>query len=273
MDQKEIDQIVTKVIDLLFEKMIASAPKKHVLVMFTGAGSGYKVGMQTIQWLAKASHPLTVIMTTSARQIIGEENVRKAGEVRIIGENEWVNTPKLVRELDLVLMPTLSMNTATHLALGLMDSLVTTLALGTLLAGKPVIAVCDGANPYGNGGRVFSKTNDTAPLLRAKLADNLTTLMDFGFQLVKEEEFLLRFINQLHSVSPQPTPVQAHSNQSNSSSAPLKTTLHASPGSLITATDLLIYPSGSTIRLSSGIKLTALALETAERQKLTLVYE
>lgn len=268
MDQILIDQIVQKAIDLLFEKMIAAAPKQHVLVLFSGAGSGYMVGMQAVQWLAKGAHPITVVLSPSAKKITGEENVRKAGAVHVIGDNEWVNIPKFVREVDLVLVPTLSMNTAAHLALGLMDSLITTLTLGSLLAGKPVIAVCDGANPYGNAGRVFSDTNDTAPLLRAKLADPMTTLMDFGVQLVKEEAFLLSIINHLHSAAPQPTSVQ-----SNSINAPLKTTWITGPGALLTATDLLVYPCGSTIRLSSGTKLTALALETAERQKLNLVYE
>ena len=62
--------------------------------------------------------------------------------------------------------------------------------LGALLAEKPVIAVCDGADPYGNGGLVFSHTNTGAPALRQKLAGHLSTLMDYGINLVKEEEFV-----------------------------------------------------------------------------------
>lgn len=93
MDQPLIDQIVKKTLDLLLEKMIAAAPRQHVLVLFSGAGSGYTVGMQAVQWLAKADHPLTVVLTASARQIIGEENVRKAGAARVISDHEWVNAP------------------------------------------------------------------------------------------------------------------------------------------------------------------------------------
>ena len=268
MDQKLIDEIVTKAVERLLERMIAAAAKQHTLVLLSGAGSGYVVGMQALQLLGKAGHPLTVVMTASARHIIGEDKVRQAGVTRIIGDNEWVNTPKLVRAVDLVLVPTLSMNTAAHLALGLMDSLVTTLVLGALLAGKPVIAICDGANPYGNGGRVFSDTNEPAPLLRARLAEHLTALMDFGIQLVKEEAFLFSLASQLYTAGRQPpapkaAPAPAAAPQLQSSFG---------PGTYLTAADLSAYPPGSTITLAQGAKLTPLAQEVAVRQQITLVY-
>jgi hypothetical protein len=272
VDQLLIDQIVKKALDLLLEKMIAAAPKQQVLVLFSGAGTGYVVGMQAVQWLAKADHPLTVILTASARQIVGEENVRKAGAARVIGDHEWVNTPQLVREADLVLMPTLSMNTAAHLALGLMDSLVTTLTLGSLLAGKPVLAVCDGANPYGNGGRVFGDAPDTAPLLRTKLADNLTTLMGFGIHLVKEDAFLLSLAKYLNNAARQTDSPQLPPAGSVLPNTPPNIIATAGPGMLLTASDVLVYPPGSTLRLTSGAKLTPLAQEVAARQRLNLVY-
>jgi hypothetical protein len=272
VDQDLIDQIVKKAVDLVLEKLIASAPKQHVLALFSGAGSGYCVGMQAVQWLAKGGHPLTVVMTASARQIIGEEKIRQAGALRILGDHEWVSVPKLVREVDLVLVPTLSMNTAAHLALGLMDSLVSTLALGSLLAGKPVLAVCDGANPYGNGGRVFGESNEAAPQLRAKLAEHLTTLMDFGVQLVQEETFLMSLANHLHGDKPPARATPSLPAKAGGLKAPLAATPQVGAEKLLTATDLLGYPVGATICLAAGAKLTPLAQDVVARQKLNLVY-
>lgn len=272
LDQALIDKIVNQAVSLLFEKAIAAAPKQRVLILFSGAGSGYVVGMQAIQMLAKADHSLTVVMTASARHVIGAENVRKAGAEHLIADNEWVNTPKLVREIDLVLMPTLSMNTAAHLALGLMDSLICTLVLGSLLADKPVIAICDGANPYGNGGRVFSNTNTSAPVLREKIADHLTTLMNFGIQLVKEEAFLFSLVNRLGESPNSIQPAEPLPTSQNSSAARPKPAA-AAAGGILTAADLMVYPHGSTVRLASGTKLTPLAQEAVYRQMLHLVYE
>lgn len=273
MDQALIDQIVNLVIDRLQEKLIAAAPSKHVLMLFSGAGSGYMVGMQAIRCLSKAGHPLTVVMTPSARHVIGEDKVRGAGATCLIGDSDWVSTPKLVREIDMVIMPTLSMNTAARLASGLMDSLITTLTLGSLLAGKPVMAVCDGANPYGHAGRVFGESNAPAPRLREKLADHLTTLMDYGMQLVKEEDFMWSLIRQLHGAASQaplapsaPAPAPA----SNTAAVSPFTTR---PGEMITAGEMQNYPRGATIRLAAGARLTPLAQEVVFHKELRLVHE
>jgi hypothetical protein len=285
MDEQLVEKTIKTVVDLLLEKMIAAAPRQRVLMLFSGAGSGYVVGMQAISWLAKAGHPLTVVMTASARHVIGEDKVRQAGAVNLIGDNQWVNTPKLVREIDLVLMPTLSMNTAAHLALGLMDSLIATLTLGSLLAGTPVLAVCDGANPHGHGGQVFTDRSDTAPRLRARWADNLTALMDYGIQLVDEPDFLFRLVNQLMraeapapaaaaAVSPHaPAPLSNGTNGAKAHTPPQQPVFTSRPGEILTAGELLMLPPGATVRLVSGAKLTPLAQEAAFRKELKLVYE
>jgi hypothetical protein len=285
MDQALIDQIVKKTVDRLLEKLIAAAPSQRVLMLFSGAGTGYVVGMQAIEWLAKGGHPLTVVMTASARHVIGEENVRKAGAAKLVGDDEWVNTPKLVREVDLVLLPTLSMNTAAHLALGLMDSLIATLTLGSLMAGKPVLAICDGANPYGNGGKVFADRDDTAPVLRAKMADNLTALMGYGIQLVQEDEFLFGVVRNLDSASPvsQPEqiPAQPKNGSSNNHRVAAVVPVHGTaanvfttrPGQVLTFGDMTAYPDGSTLHLAAGTRLTPLAQEAIFRQGIHVVYE
>ncbi len=112
MEQALIEEIVAKVVALVRAKMIAGVPKKRVLMLFSGASTGYVVGMDTIRMLTQANHDLTVFMTASAVHVVGEENVLQAGAKEIITPKQWVNTPGLVRETDLVLVPTLSMNTA-----------------------------------------------------------------------------------------------------------------------------------------------------------------
>ncbi|MFM8319853.1 MAG: flavoprotein [Chloroflexota bacterium] len=265
MDQAQIDQLVQQVLDRLLQRMIAAAPRRSVLMLFSGAGTGYVVGMQAIQWLAQAGYPLTVVMTASARHVIGEDNVRKAGAQRLLAEGEWANSPKLVAETEVVLMPTLSMNTAAHLALGMMDSLIATLALGALLGGKPVLAVCDGANPYGPGGRVFGPSNDAAPLLRARLAENLATLASYGMQMVGNDAFLPGLARLLYLGSTPTAPAPA--------AAPHKPVYSAGPVTMLTHADMTAFPTGATVRLARGARLTPLAQEAVFRQELTLVYE
>ena len=261
IDQALIDQIIAKVISRVRGKLIANTPPQQVLMLFSGASTGYVVGMETIRLLSGAQHKLTVGLTASALHVIGADKVRQAGASDIITPNQWVNTPGLVRAADLVLLPTLSMNTAAHLALGLMDSLFSTLVLGALLADKPVIAVCDGADPYGNGGLVFSDNHNGAPTLRRKMVENLDTLMAYGVQLVREEAFIAAVTRQLQGNQP--------------AAAPLARVTWVGNGRhpIITDADLSAITPGTTLRLPPGARLTPLAQDTARRRDLRLMWE
>ena len=265
MDQALIDKVVAKVVALVQAKMIAAVPPRRVLMLFSGASTGYVVGMDTIKMLSQARHKLTVFMTASALHVIGEGNVRKAGAAEIIGPQQWVNTPGLVRETDLVLVPTLSMNTAARLALGLMDSLFSTLVLGALLANKPVVAVCDGADPYGNGGLVFSDKNEGAAALRQRLSENLSTLIDYGVNLVAEEKFISTVIQQLQTGELQV--VTAVSPQ------PVLRVMGNGRTPILTAADLSTCQPGTTLRLPASARLTPLAQDNARTRNLTLIFE
>lgn len=263
MDSAEMEKIVNLVVERIWQRVIAAAPKQRVLMLFSGASTGYLVGMQTIRLLTATGHSLTVVLTESGRKVIGEEHVRQAGAEHILFGDQWVNTPKLVRETDLVLMPTLSMNTAAHLALGLMDSLFTTLVLGARLADKPVVAICDGANPYGNGGRVFSERTDSAPELRKRLAENLMTLAGYGIDLVSEADFLRTVAARLGGGAPAAVQPAALSTPH----------VFAAGGGVLTVADLAGCPRGAVVRVQPGTRISPLALETAGRLELRLVYE
>lgn len=264
MEQALIEEVVAKVVALVRAKMIAGVPKKRVLMLFSGASTGYVVGMDTIRMLTQANHDLTVFMTASALHIVGEENVHQAGAKEIISPNQWVNTPGLVRETDLVLAPTLSMNTAARLALGLMDSLFSTLVLGALLANKPVIAICDGADPYGNGGLIFSDTFEGSPVLRAKMVDNLSTLIDYGVHLVDEESFVPQVIRQMQAEPLQPPGL---------ASLPMVQLWENGRSPILTETDLFSYQPGTILHLPADTRLTPLAQDSAQKRNLTLVFE
>jgi hypothetical protein len=262
LDQAQIDEIVSRVIAVVAERMITTAAPRRVLMLFSGAGSGYVAGMQAVRLLSAAGHPLTVALSPSARYVITEARVRQAGAEKVIGE-AWVDSPALVGESDLVLIPTLSMNTAAHLALGMMDSLISTLTLGALLAGKPVLAVCDGANPYGNGGKVFGGDGAAAPALRTRMADHLSALMDFGVELVNEGDFLLRLGMRLQPALAAPLPAV---------STPARPQSRALPATVVTAAELQGLAYGAAVNLPAGARLTPLAHEKAHSLGLRLVF-
>lgn len=267
MEQAQIDEIVSRVVALIYGRLIAAAPPRRVLMLFSGASTGYVVGMETVRLLSQSDHRLTVFLTASAEHVIGLDNVRAAGATEILGPDQWVDTPALVRAADLVLVPTLSMNTAARLALGLMDSLFSTLVLGALLDAKPVIAIRDGADPYGNGGLIFSDAPDGAPALRAKLAAYLETLSGYGVDLVTAEAFTAAVVREL--VGNSPVPRQAIPGPGGAVAAPLPSSGRAT---ILTAGDLAGYAAGTAVHLPPNSRLTPLAQERAASRNLKLSF-
>ena len=269
MNQSLIDEIVAKVVAMVQERMLTAVPSQHILMLFSGASTGYVVGMEAIRRLTRANHKLTVVMSPSAMHVVGEDHVRQAGATNLVLPGEWINTPGLVREVDLVLLPTLSMNTAAKLANGLMDSLMATLVLGALLDDKPVIAIRDGADPYGNGGLIFSDSYHGAPALRAKLGGHLNQLCDFGIKLVSEDSFLPALSHQIGAGATQldTSPVSTLSKQTTVS---LDSHLQTN---IVTESDLLVFQPGTTLFLNPGARITPLAQDTAQKRKLTLAFK
>ncbi len=275
MERAELERIVREVVaELLARRREAQRPKR-VLALFSGASTGYLVGMEAIHGLAEAGHKVTAVLSPAATHVIGVDKVEAAGAHFVVKPGSWVCAPDAVGRSDLILVPTLTMNLAARLSAGLMDSLLSTLILGGLLAGKPVLAVRDGADPYGNGGLIFGESHDTAPALRRQFSRNLETVATFGLTLVGEKEFLPAMWRLLQGEPVAYTngagPVHRQAPPQPAAAAPAP-----SPNGrvqFITETDLLTMRPGDVLRLGAGCRLTPLAQDTARRMNLQLLYE
>ncbi|MCB0213217.1 MAG: hypothetical protein KDJ52_27995 [Anaerolineae bacterium] len=270
MDKLIIAEIVKQVIAELRQ----NAPSQHVLTLFSGASTGFVVGMEAIKRMTAQGHRVTVVFTPSAVNIITEEHARNAGATEIVMPDQWVDAPGLTWNTDLVLMPTLSINTAARLALGLMDNLITTLIMGSILGGKPVIAIRDGADPYGKGGEIFNAQDGVATVLKDKMKHNLESLATFGIELVDEPDFLatvearllgVHLETQQHSTPAGPQPQQ--------SQQPKPVSISALSGGtpFVTQNDLLTLAPGSSITVPPGARFTPLAQDTIRQLRLNVV--
>jgi flavoprotein len=276
LDEALVDKIAARVLALLSGEPIDSSPR-NVLMLFSGTSTGFVAGMEAIRRLSGSGHSLTVVLTPAASHIITEAQACQAGARDIIGPGEWANAPGLVKQSDLLLVPTLSMNLAARLALGLMDSLISTLVVGALLAGKAVVAIRDGADPNGSAGQVFGAAGESAPALRARLEGHLTTLASYGVELVSEGEFLVTLERRLITrVAPLAAARQAAARQSGTigqASSEAVAHRNGTGTSFITAAELLSFQPGSVVRLAPGSRLTPQAWDTAARLNLKLQCE
>ncbi len=276
VDEALVDQIAARILALMNDESIDPSAR-NVLMLFSGASTGFVAGMEAIRRLTRSRHTLTVVLTPAASQIITEAQIRQAGARNIIGHTQWANAPDLVKQSDLVLIPTLSMNPAARLALGLMDSLISTLVIGALLAGKAVVAIKDGADPNGSAGLVFGAWGGAAPALRDMLEGHLATLSSFGVELVDDGAFLVtlerRLLTGSVSRSAAKRVVLPPKATNGWPVAHVETPPNGRRVNFITAAELYSLEPGSVVRLGLGSRLTPQAQDTARRLSLKLEFE
>lgn len=256
VDDVLIATIVARVMAILSNGGVG-VRSRRVLALFSGASAGQVAGLKVIEQLTRTGHTVTAVLSPTASYMIGEERLRSAGVHQVVGPGTWADAPGMVRETNLVLLPALSMNFAAHLAMGLLDSLPATLVIGALLAGKPVVAVRDGADPDGSAGKVFG-ANGSAPALRARLSGNLKTLAAYGVELVSEADF--------------PATVQRHLTPTLKLLQPAQNP-ERNGAQIVTQADIAHLAHGSVLRLPPGSRLTPLASETIARLSIQVVYE
>lgn len=148
----------------------------RVLAVFTGGTTGLETALTELQ-LLQANAEIIVALSPAAEKIAGAARIReKLGADIALITTQSPYGGDLLADIELVLVPVLTQNTAAKLALTLADTFVTTVILRALLCGKPVLAVPDAADPK----QVQSKAARPAPALVRALQDNLKKLETFG---------------------------------------------------------------------------------------------
>jgi hypothetical protein len=262
MTDEQIAEIVRQVVAQLtaqFAGRMNGHEQRRVLALFSGASAGQHEGLETVRQLCQAGHQVTAVLSSGGSYLLEENRLQDTGVQTVLKPGAWIDSPGLVRGTELVLVPTLSMNFAAHLALGLLDSPAATLVTGALLAGKPVIAIRDGADPDGAGGQVFG-ANGGAPMLRARLQSNLKTLETYGVELVSQQDFAAAVQKRIGSTKKQ------------NSMLALQPFI-ARAAEILTQADVANLPVGSILHLAPGSRLSPLAAETLSSRRIQVVWE
>jgi hypothetical protein len=193
VDKEEMVQLVTKEIMRQLQQMPVASPEKSphfqhkALVIFTGGTIGFEQGLAEIKKLQDLCFEVTVVLSVSAQQVLGEERIKEE-----LGSHTSIVTAhspypgKLLRETEILIVPVLTQNTAAKLAQTLSDTMVSTLILQGLMMGKPVVAASNAADPLDSWRAQYSMGNASTGLVKA-LQGNLKKLTDYGMQLVPVE--------------------------------------------------------------------------------------
>lgn len=183
--QDMIKSIVAMVIDELQFKVNPISIKPHekkLLILVSGGKFGASEALEQIKILHSEGYAMKALYTFAGRNVLGHEWLCKSiPDIEIISPDFNVSPITLLKEIDAIVIPVLTFNTAAKICSGIADNMVLSVLLYALLQGKPIIAAGDACNPNNShitGGKIKS------PLYLNRLYDNIKTLRQYGMTIV-----------------------------------------------------------------------------------------
>jgi len=172
---------------------------KKATVLFTGALIGYGDAVASLRELKEDGWQLTAVLSKAAAEVITEERIQKdiCPDV-IYVEGAPVDGRKIVDENALVIIPTLTINTAAKVANCIYDNLITNMIYRAMTAGKPIVAAVDGCCPDNEVRKKLGfKVTDA---YKQRLRKNLEDLQAYGIILTVDQK-LREKVDRVHCAS------------------------------------------------------------------------
>lgn len=174
------EALVHYITDKVIEKICNM--KKSALVLFSGAAIGFNESIESLKKLKSDGWKLTVVLSKGAENALTADLIKTLlGLDFVITENPNENFMQLVDKNNLILMPTLTINSASKIANCISDNLITNIVSHSLMGGKTIIAANDGCDPE-NETRKSLGFNVTESYKKA-LKNNLDILTHYGIKL------------------------------------------------------------------------------------------
>lgn len=194
-----LDILIQKIVDEVVRR-IKNQPKK-ALVFFTGATIGYKDSMEALVKLQKDGWQLKVVLSDDGMKVLNPAVIQKELNLDVIYHSGNIKSQKeLYGSADMLVIGTMSVNTAAKLALGITDTVLLSLINHGFMAGVPVVAAKNACNPD-DSQRASLGMGKSSPKYRQMLINNMDTLQEFGMQLVNGEDLYATCVNKTPTVS------------------------------------------------------------------------
>ena len=250
-----------------------SGQMKHqsLLVLLCGGLTGSEEAGKQLRWLKEQGYRMEVMFTEAGKNILG---------ARWLKDNRLEDLPVLDRTADgfvalsncnAVVVPVMTVNTASKVLNGIADNAVTTVIMHALLQGKPVIAAqnaCDVAN-------LAQVRNMKEPLYYATLAANIECLRQYGIEMIPVSDTGKR-VEEIFDPSRLPR-TAIHTENGNSGDTAVKApekseTVYVFTGRVLSAADVLSCRA-DVIRIPKKAIVTPAAADRARERKIRIAAE
>ncbi|QSB49438.1 flavoprotein [Parageobacillus toebii] len=139
MNMEEIiNMIVEEVLKKLQERM------KKATVLFTGGALGFKEAIQQLKLLLDDGWDFNILLSNSAEHVLTPHVIKKElGISNLFVEKEVNGIRPFYENINVLIIPTLTLNTAAKISVGIADSMATNLVAHAIMKGIPIVAAKD----------------------------------------------------------------------------------------------------------------------------------
>lgn len=250
------------------DKLIAI--QKRALVVYTGSTINFADSLESLRKLKGEGFTYSVFLSPSAAALLDVAAIREALEP----ENLWLGTTDqppeaLATSYHTVLVPCLTINTASHIAACMPDSPASRIVTNAMWRGKNVVINIDGCCPDFPG-RAAKGYRMTEPL-KAYLRENLAKIQAFGATLTSARGMYaktMKVIGNLAAAKAEGKPMGACA----VSAKPAGKAVRVS-AKVLGNGHVMGCPAGGTLVVSKGTVVTQLAKEAAAQRGVKIVQE
>ncbi len=253
-----INSIVEEVLSRLESKL------KKATVVFTGGAGGFTDALEQVKLLKDDGWDLKVVLSRSAEYVLTPQFIKNKLEIsEIYLEKDVKGLRQFYEGIGAFIIPTLTLNTAVKISLGIADSLTTNLASHIIMSGVPFIAAknaCDLQDPV----RKQIGLNKAPGAYLAKMDDHLDNLKQYGITLVDAKD-LYKAVQER---------VFTFSRKTKEPLTGIPKNVHVFKKKVLTRADIIQAKQNQmNLKVSHTTILSPLALETAKDYGVKIIQE
>ncbi len=253
-----IDSIVEEVLRRLERRV------KKATVVFTGGAGGFPEALEQVKLLLENGWNLKIVLSRSAEYVLTPQHIRKKlGIEEIYLESENKGLRQFYEGISVLVIPTLTFNTAAKISLGICDSLTTNLASHVIMTGIPIVAASDACDLRAPVRKELGM--DKAPEAYYEMADaHLENLKRYGITLVEAKKLFQAVEEKVFAVA----------GKEKGTAADKPATVQFFKKKVLTRADIVqAKHNGTNLQISHTTILSPLALETAEELGVKIIRE
>ena len=181
-----IEYIVNKVIEKLEQR------QKTALVLFTGASIGFRQAIESLNKLQQNGWQFKVVISKAAEEVLTEDLIKKSLNIEsVIKEDDKPDIKELLDQNNLIIIPSLTINTASKIANCISDTLITNIVSKAMMSGKKIIASLN-ACCIENEERKSIYGDNVSLAYKNKLKNNLETIKSYEIELTTSENLFYK---------------------------------------------------------------------------------